>query len=550
MENVTVQSGKDGVSEQLTEDNWEDLTDGIAESKGGVGGKQIAVMESRIEDIRDQLKGYVKEVPDPAVVKSEIVDTDIVTSGFRVIGTGSDGRTYFCGEYIYVLDPDTGKIVEMAYLQSYVVAMGIGSDGRTYFCNSYGIYVLNEAGNNVSFIVAGDFRVIGTGSDGRTYFCGAAGIFVLDRDTGSIVKINTATAIIGSMGIGSDGRTYFGGTGSTRRLYVLDEATGVPVSAYAGAGIMCAIGIGSDGRTYFVGTTNITDITAYINTPDETTGALVRIGPSASYRAMGTGSDGKTYFLHSAGIRVLNDMGGVTGMNVTGDFRAMGIGSDGRTYFVGAAGVYVLDPGTGDIVPTNVTAGDFYSVGIGSDGRTYFGNSGAGGNLGIKTLEITYTNEKYLRRHGEWDKYEPEYIFATEAEFEAAKDSIPVGATVVKLYEYPSNGYSTGRPDLWPVGVEIDFGGGLFGRRLTGTSTSTGSRTAIGIFNYKPTSFKFVNCGGGMALSNNDPDYIYQQSFGSSDIIISQDNTYGVVLDIPGGNRTNAPYDVWITYSK
>jgi hypothetical protein len=32
-----------------------------------------------------------------------------------------------------------------------------------------------------------------------------------------------------------------------------------------------------------------------------------------------------------------------------------------------------------------------------------------------------------------------DYVYETEAEFEADKDNIPVGATVIKLYEYPDN---------------------------------------------------------------------------------------------------------------
>jgi hypothetical protein len=32
-----------------------------------------------------------------------------------------------------------------------------------------------------------------------------------------------------------------------------------------------------------------------------------------------------------------------------------------------------------------------------------------------------------------------DYVYETEAEFEADRDSIPVGATVIKLYEYPDN---------------------------------------------------------------------------------------------------------------
>ncbi|MDR1061964.1 MAG: hypothetical protein LBL83_12360, partial [Clostridiales bacterium] len=73
---------------------------------------------------------------------------------------------------------------------------------------------------------------------------------------------------------------------------------------------------------------------------------------------------------------------------------------------------------------------------------------------------------------------------------------------------------------------------------------------AVGIVSIKTTTIKLKGCGGSAVISNSDPNYIYQLAIPCSDIYVSQDNTYGVVLDIPKGVRTNAPYDVWVTYTK
>jgi hypothetical protein len=110
---------------------------------------------------------------------------------------------------------------------------------------------------------------------------------------------------------------------------------------------------------------------------------------------------------------------------------------------------------------------------------------------------------------------------------------------------------SISRPDKWNAGIEYDFGGGLFGVRRTGTVTdATAVRHPVGIVNIKPITFRFKDCGGSVVIHNTSPDYIYQLAIPSGGVLVSQDNSYGVVLDIPEGVRDNAPYDVWVTYTK
>jgi hypothetical protein len=140
LQDITIQSG-DSSPVQATVDNWDELTDDLIKSKGGVGGELISEMESRIKAIKEDLKGYVKEVPNPAVVKSEVVDTNVTSGTISFLGIASDGRTYFGGSSnngIYVLDDATGNIVPTNVTSGNYSAIGIGSDGRTYFWGNSG----------------------------------------------------------------------------------------------------------------------------------------------------------------------------------------------------------------------------------------------------------------------------------------------------------------------------------------------------------------------------------------------------------------------------
>jgi hypothetical protein len=146
-----------------------------------------------------------------------------------------------------------------------------------------------------------------------------------------------------------------------------------------------------------------------------------------------------------------------------------------------------------------------------------------------------------------------DYIYETKTDFEAAKDSIPVGATVIKMYEYPENfQYSITRPDKWPVNVEIDFGDGLYGQRFTGSISAAANTTAN--VNVKTISgFSALISGGGrmntgvnwisVPYSNGEANPISVGAYYNDAGLLS---LYTKSMHV----RTNSPYDIWITYTK
>jgi hypothetical protein len=111
------------------------------------------------------------------------------------------------------------------------------------------------------------------------------------------------------------------------------------------------------------------------------------------------------------------------------------------------------------------------------------------------------------------------------------------------------NLYSLNRPDLWPDRTEIDFGSGLFGKRFSGRFTGTTvTSIGMGIAGTTPATFKVVNMGG-WAVLNSETNGGF--AFGHGEIYVVGDNTYQQVLRIDSTNtRTDAPYDVWVTYRK
>jgi hypothetical protein len=145
----------------------------------------------------------------------------------------------------------------------------------------------------------------------------------------------------------------------------------------------------------------------------------------------------------------------------------------------------------------------------------------------------------------------------TKAEFAALEDPVGsgkyptvAGKTITLKDVYPENNqYSLNRPDLWPDRVEIDFGSGLYGKRFSGTFTGTTvTSIAMGIVGTTPATFKVVNMGG-HAILNSATNGGF--AFGHGEIYVVGDNTYKQVLRIDSTDtRTNAPYDVWVTYRK
>jgi hypothetical protein len=113
---------------------------------------------------------------------------------------------------------------------------------------------------------------------------------------------------------------------------------------------------------------------------------------------------------------------------------------------------------------------------------------------------------------------------------------------------------SINRPDLWTPGVEYDFGNGLYGYRRTGVVNGT-AQANVSMRSVATTgSAKLMAQGGYVTMDNSSPGYVtaYPVPDSSKGFII-QDNAYGINLIIAAlssGSRTDAPYDVWVTYKK
>ncbi|MDR1347836.1 MAG: hypothetical protein LBJ63_05315 [Prevotellaceae bacterium] len=132
------------------------------------------------------LKGYVKEVPNPEIVGSEIVETNVKAGQYTAMGVASNGKTYFCGYGfgIKVLNKDTGIIEDTNVTTGGYFVMGIASNGKTYFCANGVIKVLDDETGAIenTNITVGSYGAMGIASDGRTYFISATkGIMVLQH---------------------------------------------------------------------------------------------------------------------------------------------------------------------------------------------------------------------------------------------------------------------------------------------------------------------------------------------------------------------------------
>ena len=109
------------------------------------------------------------------------------------------------------------------------------------------------------------------------------------------------------------------------------------------------------------------------------------------------------------------------------------------------------------------------------------------------------------------------------------------------------------RPDLWTPGTEYDFGGGLYGQRVTGTIT-VAANTASNITLFTATAgAKLVDCGGNLVYNSNG-DFM---QLGYNQDTSYRSGLYGYVANgefklhsQTSGARTNAPYDIWVTYTK
>ena len=116
-------------------------------------------------------------------------------------------------------------------------------------------------------------------------------------------------------------------------------------------------------------------------------------------------------------------------------------------------------------------------------------------------------------------------------------------------------------PSTWPTTGEIDFGDGTYGIRRQGTITAAaGDRTTPSLGNVTPPVL-IINVGGWIKYSNSAsfttgiPSSLTQAVTDTADtfsasVIVSTTGVFYLISRNFTYPRTDAPYDVWIRYSK
>lgn len=116
--------------------------------------------------------------------------------------------------------------------------------------------------------------------------------------------------------------------------------------------------------------------------------------------------------------------------------------------------------------------------------------------------------------------------------------------------------YDINFPNTWPENTEIYFGNGLYGKRFTGTftsSTSFNSNIAQLDTIDRGTTFKFINRGGNIFRRNDTAMPLGIQDTLQYDIWYANSSSgqnIGLRLRGQDNGTYSCSYDVWVTYKK
>jgi hypothetical protein len=115
------------------------------------------------------------------------------------------------------------------------------------------------------------------------------------------------------------------------------------------------------------------------------------------------------------------------------------------------------------------------------------------------------------------------------------------------------------RPHLWTPDVEYDFGEGLFGQRFVGSITATSNYHSTLTLAVLDASVKLLDAGGRWRAATDITLGSLFKNGTSADTscglrinIDSTDSPFGTLLlqTITPTPRNDAPYDIWIRYTK
>lgn len=140
-------------------------------------------------------------------------------------------------------------------------------------------------------------------------------------------------------------------------------------------------------------------------------------------------------------------------------------------------------------------------------------------------------------------------------------DTTSVAGALDNLYNYAKNKSDLAeqmqKPNTWTVGTEYDFGDGVYGQRFTGTYTAAANADANAYTDKKLSNISIesiLNHGGwfdngsGVKIAISGSAAGQSTNYRASEILYSSE---GLILKtFSSVARTNAPYDVWVLYTK
>jgi len=102
-------------------------------------------------------------------------------------------------------------------------------------------------------------------------------------------------------------------------------------------------------------------------------------------------------------------------------------------------------------------------------------------------------------------------------------------------------------PHLWAVGTEYSFGDGTYGRRYTGTTTGNAATRVDNALTPNPAINRIIQSGGEWSYDNYNYMTLYTAIPGYSSGLYRGNLIFST---LSSSARSNAPFDIWIRYTK
>lgn len=107
------------------------------------------------------------------------------------------------------------------------------------------------------------------------------------------------------------------------------------------------------------------------------------------------------------------------------------------------------------------------------------------------------------------------------------------------------------RPDKWTANTEIDFGGGLYGQRFTGTTTANANQESWKNLVSSGVN-RIIESGGSWDKGTSDFIPVNNTFYGTAaDSTLYKSDIGKIILYTKSADaRSASPYDIWVKYTK